>query len=54
MVYSIMDSRSIVCLKDDPKLAFDLLLQGQICIPVHLYGENVEKSFSQNVLKTNG
>ena len=30
------------------------LWQGQICIPMHLYGENVEKSFSQNVLKTNG
>ena len=30
------------------------LRQGQICIPMHLYGENVEKSFSQNVLKTNG
>ena len=31
-----------------------VLWQGQICIPMHLYGENVEKSFSQNVLKTNG
>ena len=29
------------------------LQQRQICIPMHLYGENVEKSFSQNVLKTN-
>ena len=29
------------------------LWQGQIYIPMHLYGENVEKSFSQNVLKTN-
>ena len=28
------------------------LWQGQISIPVHLYGENVEKSFSKNVLKT--
>ena len=28
----------------------------QMCIPVYLYGENVDtgKSFSQNVLKTNG
>ena len=26
------------------------LRQGQICIPMHLYGENIEKSFSQNVL----
>ena len=25
------------------------LRQGQICVPMHLYGENVEKSFSQNV-----
>ena len=30
------------------------LLKGQICIPMHLFGENVDKSFSQNVLKTNG
>ena len=30
-----------------------VLRQGQICVPVHLYGENVEKSFSQNVLKIN-
>ena len=31
---------------------FTFLQQGQICIPIHLYGENVEKSFSQKVLKT--
>ena len=30
------------------------LRQGQICVPMHLYGENVEKSFPQNVLNTNG
>ena len=30
------------------------LRQGQICAPIYLYGENAEKSFSQNVLKTNG
>ena len=36
----------------DPRLTFDHLRQGQICIPMHLYGKNVEKSFSQNVLKT--
>ena len=28
--------------------------QDQSCVPIHLYGLNVEKSFSQNVLKTNG
>ena len=28
-------------------------LQGQIYVPMHLYGEKVEKSFSKNVLKTN-
>ena len=27
---------------------------GQICVPVHLYGENIEKSVSHNVLKING
>ena len=26
------------------------LQQGQICIPIHLFVENAEKSFSQNVL----
>ena len=41
-----------VCSNDNLMLTFDLLWQGQICIPVHLYGENVEKSVSQNVLKT--
>ena len=30
------------------------LQKGQICITMHLYGENVEKSIPQNVLKTNG
>ena len=28
---------------DDPRLTFDLLRQCQMCIPIHLYGENVEK-----------
>ena len=28
------------------------LQQDQICVPMHLYGENVEKFCSQNVLKT--
>ena len=32
---------------------FTFLWQGQICIAVLLYGENVEKSFSENVLNTN-
>ena len=30
---------------NDRRLTF--LRQGQICVPIHLYGENVEKSFSQ-------
>ena len=30
------------------------LRHGQIYAPIHLYGENVEKSYSQNVLKTYG
>ena len=37
-----------------PRLAELLLRHGQICVPIHLYWENVEKSFSQNILKTNG
>ena len=31
-----------------------ILRQDQIYAPIHLYGENVEKSFSQIILKTNG
>ena len=35
--------------------ALFFLLQSQICVPIHLYGENVEKNhFSHYVLKTNG
>ena len=49
-----MDSRSTVCSNDDPRLTLNLFKQGQICVPMHLYGENVEKSFSQYVLKNNG
>ena len=41
-----------VCSNDDPRMTVDLFLwQDQICIPILLYEENVEKSFSQNVLK---
>ena len=44
-----------VCSNDDPRLTFDCLKrQGQIYIPMHLYGENIENSVSQNELKTNG
>ena len=43
-----------VCSNDDRRLTFDFLRQGQICDPIYLYLENVEKPFSQNVLKTNG
>ena len=30
------------------------LRQGQICVPMYLYGENIENSVSYNVLMTNG
>ena len=43
-----------VCSNDDPRLTFDLYTQGQLCIPMHLYGENIENSVSRNVLMTNG
>ena len=53
--YSIEDSRSAKFVQmmtlGSP---FTFLRQGQICVPVHLYGENVEKSLSQNLLKANG
>ena len=54
-MYSIEDSRStqfVQMMTVSGLLTF--LRQGQICAPMHLYWENVEKSFSQNVLKTNG
>ena len=37
-----------VCSTDDRRLTFDFFTAGQICIPIYLYGENAEKSFSQN------
>ena len=43
-----------VCSNEDQRLTFDLLRHGQICVPMHLYGENIENSVSQNVIKTNG
>ena len=57
MVYSIGDSRSTKFVQMMTiGLPLIFLQQGLICvlIHVHLYGENVEKSFSENVLKTNG
>ena len=33
-------------------LHLTFLRQDQICVPMHLYGENIENSFLQNVLKT--
>ena len=30
------------------------LWQGQICAPIYFYGENIEKSFFQWIIKTNG
>ena len=56
LVYIISDTRCTqVCLNDDGTLTFDLFLWlGKICVLIHLHGENVKKSFSQNVLKTHG
>ena len=54
LVYGIVYSRSTkfvqMMLIDWP---LNILGQGKICIPMHLFGENIEKSFSQNVLITN-
>ena len=36
-----------VCSNDDRRLTFDFLRPGQICNPMHFYGENVEKWLSQ-------
>ena len=35
------------------RLNFDLLTARSNLRPLHLYGENVEKSFSQWIMKTN-
>ena len=55
LVYSIGDSRTIK-LVQVIVVGFYLtfLRQGQICTPIHLYRMNVEKLFSQYILKTNG
>ena len=55
LVYSIEDSRCTKCVQM-MTLSWPLtfLRQDQICVPMQLYGENVEKFFSQNVWKTNG
>ena len=37
-----------VCSNDDPRITFDFTWPGQICIPILLFGENVEKSFYEN------
>ena len=38
----------------DRRLTFDLFTARSVCVPIHLYGKNVEKSFSHNILKSNG
>ena len=44
-----------ICSNDIHRLTFDLFnARTNLDLLKHLYGENVEKSFSQNVLKTNG
>ena len=49
-----------ICSNYDPRLAFDLFTKRsnlrpyEQYRPMHLYGESIENSVSQNVLKTNG
>ena len=43
-----------VCSNDDPRLTFDLFTPRSNLHPHAFVSENVEKSFSQNVFKTNG
>ena len=52
LLYTYGKTKFVQMMTANEPLTF--LWQGQICIPMHLYGENVEKSFSQNILKTNG
>ena len=55
LVYNFGDSRStkfVQMMVVDWPLTF--LRKGQICTHIYLSRENVEKPFSQNVLKTNG
>ena len=40
--------------KEDCMLISDLFTARSNLHPIHLFGENVEKLFSQNVLKSNG
>ena len=53
LVYSIADKVYQVCSNDD-RLTFDLFMARSNLHPIYYYGENFEKSFSQNVLKTDG
>ena len=54
LVYSIKDLRSTRFVQMmTASWPTTFLRQGQICVPMYLYW-NVEKSFTQNVLKTNG
>ena len=46
-IYSIGDF-------DDHSLTYDLFTESQKRVLMHLYEENIEKSFSHDVLKTNG
>ena len=39
-----------MCSNDDHILTFDLFTAMSNLRPIHLYGENAEKSYSQNVL----
>ena len=54
LIYSTGDKVYQFCSNDGRRLNFDLLREGQICAPIHLYGKTVEKSFSQWIIKTNG
>ena len=41
-----------ICSNDDSRLTF--VRHSQICVTMHMNGENIENLVSQNALKTNG
>ena len=38
----------------DPRLTSDLFTSGQICFPIYLYGQSVEKISFSKCMKVNG
>ena len=36
-----------ICSNDDPRLTFELLRQGQMCVPMHLYQRLMAETYNE-------